>query len=281
MAFQGYFMAWLDLSEQGYELTSKAVNILEQLNDPEALAFAIDSLLINCYFQNRTTEQIEVTPEMLNLVAEIGDKWLLAFTFFAGGMAAMIAEDYAKARNVAETQLNLCEEIGDVIGSTLPLIVLGHSALALGENEQARSYYLRCKKISRSTGFLYSFQTSSKYLAKVDLSLGRITEAEKNLEQCLSKTVEIGFIRDIINLFYEFARLRVAQGDRERAIELLAFVHQHPVSSQSRLLEGRIRDSAEVLLAELEIEMDIGIYQAALGRGEEMELESIVADLVG
>lgn len=193
----------------------------------------------------------------------------------------MIAEDYAKARNVAESQLNLCEGIGDVIGSTLPLIILGHSALALGEFEQARSYYLRCKKISQATGFLYSFQTSSKYLAKVDLSLGRLTEAEKNLKECLRKTVEIGFIRDIINLFYEFARLRVAQGERELAVELLAFVHQHPVSSQSRLLEGRIRDSAEILLAELEIEMDSGIFITALGRGEKMEIDSIVANLVG
>jgi tetratricopeptide (TPR) repeat protein len=273
-------MAWLDLSEGGYELTKEALIILEDLNNPESLVFTIDSLIINCYFQNRITEQIEVTQRMINLATEIGDKWLLAFTYFAGGMSALLSEDYPKAKSVAESQLNLCQEIGDVIGSTLPLIVLGHAVLARGDFERARSYYLRCKKISQATGFLYAFQTSSKYLAKVNLSLGKFTEAEKNLEQCLTKTVEIGFTRDIINLFYEFARLKIAQGDRERAVELLAFVHQHPVSSQSRLLEGRIRDSAEILLAESETEMDRIIYQTALERGKEFDLDSIVADLV-
>jgi predicted ATPase/DNA-binding CsgD family transcriptional regulator len=281
MAFQGYFMAWLDLSEQGYQLTKASVEILEGINYPEALVFAIDSLLINCYFQNRLTEQIEVTQKMLNLAEEIGDKWLIAFTFFAGGMAAMLAEDYPEARRVAESQLNLCEEIGDVIGSTLPLIVLGHAALAQGEYERARGYYQRCKKISQVTGFLYAFQTSSKYLGKVDISLGKITEAEKNLQQCLLMTVEIGFIRDKINLVYEYARLRVIQGDPVGAVELLGFVVQDPISKQSRLFEGRIRDSAEELLAKLEAEMNKGAYLAALERGQEMELEVVVADLVG
>lgn len=281
MAFQGYFMTWLDLSEQGYQLTRSAVDILKGLNDTEALVFAIDGLLINCYFQNRTTEQIEVSQEMYKLAVGIGDSWLLAFTMFAMGMAALIAEDYQEARRVAQSELILCEEIGDKIGSTLPLIVLGHVDLALKEYQQARGYYQRCKRISQSIGFLYSFQTSSKYLGKVDISLNNLAEAEKNLRQCLSGTVEMGFVRDFINLIYEFARLRVAQGDREGAIELLAFVRQHPVSSQSRLLEGRIRDSAEELLAELEAEMDSEIFQAAEGRGEKLEFEALVAELVG
>jgi predicted ATPase/DNA-binding CsgD family transcriptional regulator len=281
MAFQGYFMTWLDLSEQGYQLTRSAVDILKGLNDTEALVFAIDGLLINCYFQNRTAEQIEVSQDMYELAVGIGDSWLLAFTMFAMGMAALIAEGFQEARRVAQSELILCEEIGDKIGSTLPLIVLGHVDLALKEYQQARGYYQRCKRISQSIGFLYSFQTSSKYLGKVDISLNNLAEAEKNLRQCLAGTVEMGFVRDFINLIYEFSRLRVAQGDLEGAVGLLAFVRQHPVSSQSRLLEGRIRDSVEELLAELEPEMDSEIFQAAEGRGEKLEFEAIVADLVG
>ena len=176
--------------------------------------------------------------------------------------------------------MNLYEEIGDVIGSTMPLIVLGHVALAHGEHEEARGFYLRCLKLSEETGFHYAIQTSSKYLGKVAIWLGKNAEAKKYLLQSLTVSKEIGFVRDIINLLFEFARLRAAQDNSEQAAELLALVLQHPASHQSRMLEGRIRDSAKDLLAKLEGELSQETYKAALERGQELELDEIIIDLV-
>jgi predicted ATPase/DNA-binding CsgD family transcriptional regulator len=281
MAFQGFFMAWLNLSEQGYTLAKAGVDILREINFPEELVIAIDSVIVNAYFLNMYQEQIEGCNEMYKIAQEIGDKWLLSLSLYSVSLAAVVSEDFAKARHAAEAQLNLCEETGDVIGTALPLIVLGHAALAQGRFEQAREYYLRSKKISQETGFLYAFQTSTKYLGKVDLSMGIIFEADQYLQLCLTMTVEIGFERDIINLSYEFARLWVAKGQIEQAVELLAFVLQHPLSYQSRMLEGRIRDSAEQLLTKLESELDQEVYLAAIERGEEKEMEAVVAELVG
>jgi tetratricopeptide (TPR) repeat protein len=281
MAYQGYFMAWLGLSDQGYELANESVAVLQRFNHPEALAFAYDSLVVNAYFLNRFTEQIEASNKMLKIASENNDKWLLAIALFAASLSAFIQEDYAEARRLAESNLTLNEEIEDVIGSTMPLIVLGHVALARGEHEVARGFYLRCLKISEETGFHYARQTSSKYLGKVALSMRKTAEAEEYLVQSLIISKEIGFLRDIINLLYEFARLRVAKDNSDQAVELLAFVVQHPVSNESRLLEGRIRDSAKNLLAEIEHELPQETYTAALERGQELELDEVVADLVG
>jgi predicted ATPase/DNA-binding CsgD family transcriptional regulator len=280
MAYQGYFMGWLDLSEQGYELAKESVEILRQLNHPEALLFAYDSLGVNAYFLNRYTEEIIAANKMLKIATELNDKWLLAFTLFAVSMGALLKEDYTEARRLAKSNLYLNEEIGDVIGSTMSLIILGHAALALGDYEQARGFYLRCIKISEETGFYYSIQTSSKYLGKVALSVGKIGEAEIYLLQSLRISKEIGFMRDIINLLYEFARLRVAQNNPEGAAELLALVLQHPASHQTRMHEGRIRDSAKDLLAKLENELPHETYTAALERGQELELDGVIADLL-
>jgi tetratricopeptide (TPR) repeat protein len=281
MAYQGYFMGWLDLSNQGYDLAKESVAILQQLNYPEALVFAYDSLAVNAYFLNRYTENIKAGGKMLKIATEIDDQWLIAFSLFAASLGALLQEDYPEARRLAESNLDLNEEIGDVIGSTLPLIVLGHVALARGEYEDARGFYLRCLKISEQTGFYYGIQTASKYLGKVALSTGRIEEAENYLPQSLTITNEIGFIRDSINLLSEFARLQVAKGDSEQAAELLAFVLQHPASHESRMLEGRIEDSATDLLAKIEDELPQEIYTSALERGQELELDEIVADLIG
>jgi len=280
MAYQGYFMGWLDLSEQGYELAKESVEILYQLNHPEELLFAYDSLIVNAYFLNRYTEEIIAANKMLKIATELDDKWLLTLSLFAASMGALVNEDYPEARRLAESNLSLDEEIGDVIFSTLPLIVLGHAALALGDYEGAKRFYLRCIKISEKVGFPYAIQTSSKYLGKVALTMGHIAEAEIYLLQSLRITKEIGFMRDIINLLYEYARLRVAQNNPEQAVVLLALVLQHPASHQTRMHEGRIRDSAKELLAELEDELPHETYTAALERGQELELDGVIADLL-
>ncbi len=280
MAFQAYFMAWLGLSDKGYELAKEGVEILQQQDRPEALVFAYDSQVVNAYFLGKITEDIEATNEMIRIATRLDDKWLLAFTLFGAGMAALIEGDYNEAKRLAESNLKLFQEIGDASGSTMPLIVMGHVALARGEYEEARKYYLRCLEISEEVGFHYSIQTSSKYLGKVGLSMGELAKAEDYLLQSLRITEEIGFVRDIINLLYEFARLRVAQEDQEQAVELLALVVQHPASHQTRWLEGRIRDSAEELLVKLEHDLLEETYVEAFERGQAMELDNAVAALI-
>jgi tetratricopeptide (TPR) repeat protein len=280
MAFQGYFMAWLDLADRGYELAKESVEILQRSDHPEALVLAYDSLGVNAYMLNRYSEEIIASNEMLKIATDLDDKWLLAFTLFAVSMGALLKEDYAQARRLADSNSRLNQEIGDLIGSTLPLIVLGRAALACGELESARDFYLRCLNMSERAGFHYAIQTSTKYLGKVTLAMGKSKEAEKYMLQSLRITKEIGFVRDIVNLFYEFARLRLVQNHPEQAVELLAFVLQHPASRQARMFEGRIRDSAEALLAKLAGELSPETYAAALERGQELELEGVIDDLV-
>ena len=108
-----------------------------------------------------------------------------------------------------------------------------------------------------------------------------MVEAEKYLLQSLKITKEIGFIRDIINLLYEFARLRVAQDNSEGAVELLALVIQHPASHQIRMHEGRIRDSARQLLADIEDKLPTATYNAAVELGEQLNLDEVVEHLIG
>jgi tetratricopeptide (TPR) repeat protein len=279
--YQGYFMGWLGFAGRGLELALDSVDIFERLDYPEGLAFALDSLLINAYLLNMYPEYLEAIDKMLEIVAKLDDKWLTAFACYAASLGNLIRGDYDKARRLADSNLKLNEEIGDVFGSTMSLIALGHAALAIGDYTLARGYYVRCLTLSEELNFHYSSQTSTKYLGKVNISLGRIKEAETYLVQSLTLTTEAGFVRDIINLLYEFARLRQAQGEAEIAAELLALVIQHPSSQESRLIEGRIRDSARDLLTKVELELSSDSLSAALDRGRELNLDEVVAGLIG
>jgi predicted ATPase/DNA-binding CsgD family transcriptional regulator len=281
IAYQGYFMVWLNLSDQGYELTQKSIAILKERDHPEALVLAYDCLVVNAYFLNRYAEEDEAASQMLKISSELDDKWLYAYSLFAASMSALVLEDYQRAVELAEINLQLFEEIEDRICSTLPLIVLGHSALARGDYEAASGYYLRCLRISQEIGFHYAIQTASKYLCKVALSMGNIAEAKKYLLQSLTITKEIGFVRDIVNLLYEFARLQVAHENPEKAVELLALVIQHPASDLHRMMDGRIRDSARDLLTEIERGLSPEVYASALARGQELDLEEVTNNLIG
>jgi len=280
MAFQSYFMSWLGLAEEGYELAKESVQILEQHDQLEALFFAYNSFCLNAYFLNLIAEEIDAVNKMLEIAAVIDDQWLSAFTLFGASMAALLQDDYAEAQQLADLYLSLSEEVGDVISSTIPLIILGHVALAHDEYEDARGYYLRCLNISEQVGFHYSIQTASKYLGKVAVSNGNLKEAEYYLMKSLKISKEIGFVRDIINLLYEFARLRTAEGELEQAVEMLGLVLQHPARHQTRWLEGSISHSAKSLLAELESRLSPGTFAAALERGQALDLDVLVADLL-
>jgi hypothetical protein len=47
MAFQAWFMAWLDLADEGYDLVDESMGILEKFGNSEPLLFACYSLGVN------------------------------------------------------------------------------------------------------------------------------------------------------------------------------------------------------------------------------------------
>jgi tetratricopeptide (TPR) repeat protein len=228
----------------------------------------------------RIPKDTQAMDKALEIAYDLDDKWLIGLALFGAGWSAILNGDYEKARKLAKRNLNLYEEIGDMIGATTPDIILGHAALAFGEHEEAREYYLRCLRRSEKTGFYYSLQTASKYLGKVSISMGNTIDADRYLAQSLTIARDIGFVRDIVNLVYEFARLRVMQEEFEQAVELLSLVIQHPASQQKRWLEGRIRDSAKDLLSSIEDELAKEGYLAALERGRGLDLDETASDLL-
>lgn len=219
--------------------------------------------------------------EMLKVAVRHGDPWLLAFTYFPVCMSLLFTGDYSKAREYAEKQKGYFLGIRDEICSSLPLIVLGHAALANEAYQEAHDCYRGCLKISRKMGFYYGVQTSTKYLGKVLSLLGRFDRAEVYLLQCLRMSSEVGFTRDVVKLLYEFACLRLLQGKFEEAVELLSLIYHHPDSHQSSWQEEPIWEGTKAALAKVEIELQPQVYEAAFQRGRERSLEAVVMELIG
>lgn len=281
MALQAYFMGWVGFPDQAYQLAKESITILEKLPYPESLVLAYRSQALSLYFFTRYSEFTKSVSREWEIASALSDRWYLGFSLFAVGMGALISGNYEEAKRITQSNMQVYEEIGDLVGSTMPLIVLGHAALVREDFEEAKEHYLHCWKRSQKVGFPYSMQMSSKYLGKVFLSLGDIPKAEIFLLESLRITNDIGFVRDLVNLLYEFARLHVAQNNLDGALELLGLVIQHPASQETRWLEGRIRDSANDLLAEIEGRVPPDNLSDALERGRSLDLDTCIADILG
>jgi tetratricopeptide (TPR) repeat protein len=279
-SLQSYFMAWLMFSEEGYEIAVECAETMEEFEHQPGLIFALYSQTVNSYFNHNYLEMLEISQRILRIAEGMGDPWLLAFALFAAGLTSITNERYAQAQVYAERNLAIYEEIGDAVGITTPLIVLGHASFALGELDQAREYYQRCLDISLKSQFYYSIQTASKYLTKVALAQGYLEEAEEHLQQSLGITNQIGFVRDIINLIYEYSRLFAARGEVHQAINLLGLVIEHPVSDRYRMIDGRIRDSAVELLEKLEGDLPENDFLEALEQGRLLDLDEVTVQLL-
>jgi len=279
-AHQAFFMALLGLAEEGYKLGKTSVDILERLGRPQDVLIALDSLHLSSFFLRRFSEEEQAVRQMLSIATELDDKWQIAQAQYLASREAFRKRELVEAKQFAESSLKISEESGDWIGIAWPLMVLGHIASAQTDYEESRKFYLRALGAAEQVGFRWGIENSFHYLGQVSLAMEEIAEAEAYFLQSLRVAVEIGLSRDLIYLMFEFARVRMAEGRSERAVELLALVIEHPAGRLARLGEERIRDSAQSLLEDLEAELPNATFAVAYRSGQALELDEVVEELI-
>lgn len=148
---------------------------------------------------------------------------------------------------------------------------------------KAKSFYERSLKASQALNYRRTTQQSYDNLGDVALYLGEVEQAEQYFLHSLEISEETGQHREILGTLYDLARVKTAQGKRAHAVELLAVVLHHPLSTLHLFLRTEpvvLRDAAEELRAKLEAELERETYQAAWAQGQTLPLEAVVAGLL-
>lgn len=116
------------------------------------------------------------------------------------------------------------------------------------------------------------FQTSELDQIKL-LTIQEVT-------QSLRSAYDLGWDRDIVNHLHEFAGLRAKQKSLEEGVELLSLLLQQPASHLVHAGGDSIGDRAKSLLANLENQLSEEAYRAALKRGESLDIDGVVVELL-
>jgi len=281
MGHLGTFMSWVGLADEGYKLAREGIEILEKFERPIELAFAYHGLTLPAYYLDRPAEEKEAAQSYLKIVETSNDKWLLAYGLWLLNLAEYRLKNYAESKRLVEASLKLSNEIDDTINSALCFTSFGGHAIKDEDYTAAKEYFTRCLQLSKQLNFYWLASNARKYLGQIALATNDIPGAQEYLTQSLGIAYELGLDRDIANHLYDFASLRVSQNKLEEGLELLSLLLQQPASHLSRSEGGRIRDRAKALLANLENELSQETYMAALKRGELLELDDVVVELVG
>jgi tetratricopeptide (TPR) repeat protein len=148
---------------------------------------------------------------------------------------------------------------------------LGELAYERGQYEMARLYAGEALVFFRESGALAWSWMPSYVLGQTARAQGELREAWQHLRESLRYSVINRAIVATISVLCAMAALLAAEGQKERAVERLAFVLNH------RATMAHDRKRARRLLAKLETELPPDVFAAAQERGQALELEAVVA----
>ncbi len=280
MAFQGYFMSLVGLTE-GYDLITEGIHILEQLDHPFELAMAYYSLSLTSYYLNRPAEEKDAAQRFLRLAEASNDPWLLATGLWLVGRAEPSEKNYAESKRLLEASLKLTNELNNTFGLVLCFTSLGVLAVYTGDFEEAKKYFSGCLQTANTLNATWLSSLAIQALGGIASLTNELPEAQEYLTQSLRSAYDLGWDRDIVNHLYEFAGLRVKQKRLEEGVELISLLLQQPASHMVHAGGGSIGDRAKSLLANLENQLPEVTYRAAIKHGELLEIDDVVIELIG
>lgn len=284
LGYVGYYTGIIGQPERGLALSNEAIALIRPLNQPEALAYTFFSAALSSVYLGDFAQVVEIAQALGWMAQEIGDRWGAGISLNYLATALVGQQRYAEAQAKADQALQIFgQEIGDYYGLTWAALVRGHVALARQAYAEARPFYERSLQAALALNYRRTTQQSYDNLGDVAFHLGELDQAGRYFRLSLEISEETGQTREMIGTLHDLARVWAAQGKKVEAVELLAVVLHHPLSSLPlflRIEETSLGEVAERLRARLEADLDPEHYQAAWARGSTQQLEAVVAGLL-
>ncbi|MHB8627734.1 MAG: LuxR C-terminal-related transcriptional regulator [Aggregatilineales bacterium] len=191
------------------------------------------------------------------------------------GVEACGRGDYAEAKRIGQEALSLDERHGELWQRAgIYSFVLGEAAVGLGDYAEAKRHTQQAFKLFQEVGQLWGIATNFGELGNIAVALEEFEEARYYYQQQLRLFAEAGRQpSETLNTLLLFARLMRAEGNRERAVELLTLTLNHRITAQTR-------DKAERLRTQMQAELHPKGFAAARERGEALDFAAVVAELL-
>lgn len=204
-----------------------AVELAEELGDPELLASALNEKLGVSLGRGRTEEALGMAEEVLRLRREIGDVSEIAKILNNLGLIHARTGRYIDALGYYLESLRLKEEIGDEHSAASTLNNMAIVRFEMGDLEASESCLLRARAIYEKAGDLSGLADVLDNLGRAKREQGNLDEALKlhldslELERRLGRPDGIAISLNHVGLIYNrLGRHEEALRSSEKALEI-------------------------------------------------------------
>jgi predicted ATPase/Tfp pilus assembly protein PilF len=257
--------------EEANRSLQESLSLFRQIEARIAGAEAINGLGIVAVSQERFDDGRSLLEESLAIYKETGYQKGIARALSNLGTVNVRSGRFENALPLYKEALAAAKTIDDVMVSAAVTTNMGSISRILGDYENGVRYYEESLAMFQELGERRWIAVCLNGQGETLLDMGRIDQAEIQLQKGLEISTAIQSIPDVLDSLAALGEITATTGDLEKAAEIASFVRHHPVTKP--LARGR----SERVLAQLKDKMPVGAWETAQERGQEETLEGLTA----
>jgi serine/threonine protein kinase/tetratricopeptide (TPR) repeat protein len=267
--------AWQGRWQEGNAYLEQALALVRELDDRPSLIFISRQLGNIAVHVGDLDDADAYLKESLTLARQEGDLLSAANALNGLGNAALSKADFAEALAFYEEGLALAVEADGQGTVAMITINKGMVQVFMGDYKAARESGKSALAMSDEIDTDYLRRESYLILGAVAGRLGQIDEARVHLDSALLLARTLGLTPDIVEMMTEYARLRSLTGDPDGALQWLGMARSHPA------VTAHGSNLVKLALEELQFDLNDAEIEAALARGAKLDLDEMVAEILG
>ncbi len=244
-----------------------SVHSARMIGDDWALARALNNLGYLDFQEGDLTQARMVLEEALTIRRMLNDRLGIAKTLINLALVWQALCQDEPLQAALQESLSLFRESGNQLGVAICLNNLGFQAFRKQRYAEAQRSYEEALRIRREIGDPWGIAIALDNLGAVACELGEYAIARTCYAEAFSLTRSIGATYRIAELLIGVGRLAMCEGNLTRAVELLTRAMRHPA------IGSEARERGKCLLSALESQMPRPEFEAAVERGNALDLE--------
>ncbi|MEW5989119.1 MAG: tetratricopeptide repeat protein, partial [Chloroflexota bacterium] len=248
-----------------------ALAVSRSLNDAVAMANNLEGLAIIALNLGDFDQARRLRESSLELYQQAGDQRGMMVALNNMGAIAYSCAEYAEAKRRFSESAALSRVLSDRRSLAIALHNLSEVSYRLGQYEEALRLGYESLALFEEIGYPLGVIHGRLNLGNIYTALGEAEAALGEYRPALGSALALSAMSLAVEVLLGFARLFIQRGQKELALERLAFAIHHPALPQSERLE------AEQLFAEVAAGLPEGIVAAAEARGRALSLEELAA----
>ncbi len=251
---------------------NESLPIYRELNDQGDIAKALDRLGGATYELGKVDEAKSFYQESLNLSRESGSGWGMAGSIVHS--TANETEQYGEAEKAFQAAIEMYQQKHE------KRVLLEAFQKLFGVSDQSHEFgsifqlYERTLDNFRKTDDEWAIGTTLHNIGRTAVAANDLPKAQISLREALRTADKLKNNAFILDILVTQARLLVKEGQKTRAIELLALALRHPD------IQLQTEDEAEHLVFEMDDELEPGKLAESWEKGKALQIENVIGELM-